>query len=115
MHVPILEAMIIKDSFSSIKKIFPAHELPIWLALWGESHLELTGKSEEMHEINNVEEEVQRMVGEHGANVLKEIFGASYIDGIEVSIMRVIEKEKNIDDSKNAAKSKNRASAETRV
>ena len=115
MHVPILEAMIIKDSFSSIKKIFPAHELPIWLAIWGEAQLELTGKSEEMHEINNVEEEVQRMVGEHGTNVLKEIFGASYIDSIEVSINRIIEKEKGVNDSKNAAKSKNRASAETRV
>jgi len=115
MNIPILEAMITKDSFSSIKTIFPAHELPIWLAKWGESHLELTGKAEEMHEIKNIEEEVERMVSAHGVRVLQDIFGASYIDGIEVSINRVIEKEKGVNDSKNAAKSKNRTSSETRV
>jgi len=51
----------------------------------------------------------------HGVRVLQEVFGASYIDGIEVSITRVIEKEKNIDDSKNTAKSENRTSTEVRV
>ena len=115
MNIPILEAMITKDSFSSIKTIFPAHELPIWLAKWGESHLELTGKSEERHEISNIEEEVERMLSTHGIHVLQDIFGASYIDGIELSINRVIEKEKGVNDSTNAAKSKNRTSTEARV
>jgi hypothetical protein len=115
MNVPILEAMIRKDSFSTIKTIFPAHELPIWLAKWGESHLELTGKSEERHEISNIEEEVERMMGVHGIRVLQETFGASYIDGIELSINRIMEKEKGVNDSTNAAKSKNRTSTEARV
>lgn len=115
MNVPILEAMVSKDAFSSVKKIFPAHELPIWRALWGETQLELVGKTEETHEIRDIEEEVERMVSVHGAHVLQDIFGASYIDGIEVSIMRVIEKEKGVNDSKNTAKSKNGTSAETGV
>ena len=55
------------------------------------------------------------MVSTHGVHKLQEVFGASYIDGIEVSINRIIEKEKNIDGSTNTAKSKNRTSAETRV
>ena len=115
MNVPILEAMVQKDTFSSVKKTFPAHELPIWLGLWGESQLQLTGKSEERHEISNIEEEVERMLSTHGIHVLQDIFGASYIDGSELSINRVIEKEKGVNDSTNAAKSKNGTSSETRV
>ena len=55
------------------------------------------------------------MVDTHGVGTLREVFGASYMDGIEVSINRVIEKEKGVNDSTNAAKSKNRTSSETRV
>ena len=115
MNVPILEAMVQKDTFSSVKKTFPAHELPIWLGLWGESRLAIVGKSEKVHEIDSIEEEVKRMVDTHGVGTLREVFGASYMDGIEVSINRVIEKEKGVNDSTNAAKSKNGTSSETRV
>ena len=48
-------------------------------------------------------------------NVLKEVFGASYIDGIEVAINRVIEKEKKVNGSENTAKPKDGTSAEIRV
>jgi hypothetical protein len=115
MNVPILKILVNKDQFSSINKIIPAHEYPLWLAAWGQGSLEIVGKTEEVHEIDSIEEEVQRMVSAHGENQLREVFGASYIDGIEVSINRVIEKEKGVNDSTNAAKSKNRTSSETRV
>ena len=55
------------------------------------------------------------MVSTHGESVLKEVFGASYIDGIEVSINRIVEKEKGVNDSKNAAKSKDGTRTEARV
>ena len=115
MNVPILQVMVKKDQFSEINKIIPAHEFPIWMAGWGAENLEIVGKVDERHEIDSIESEVSRLEHAHGVDRLKEVFGASYIDGIEVSINRVIEKEKKADGSENTAKSKNGASAETRV
>ena len=115
MNVPILQIRVNKDQFSSINKVLPAHEYPLWLTAWGQECLEIIGKSEEVHEIDSIEEEVKRMIYVHGEDKIKEVFGASYIDGIEVSINRVIEKEKGVNDSKNAAKSKDGTRTETRV
>tara|TARA_B100000949_G_scaffold16460_1_gene12711 strand:+ start:1097 stop:1444 length:348 start_codon:yes stop_codon:yes gene_type:complete len=115
MEIPILKVSVQKDQFSIITKILPAHEYPIFLVAWGQENLEIIGKSEEVHKIDSIESEVKRMVSTHGENVLKEVFGASYIDGIEVSINRIIEKEKGVNDSKNAAKSKDGTRTETRV
>jgi len=115
MNVPILQIRVNKDQFSSINKVLPAHEYPLWLAAWGQECLEIIGKSEEVHEIDSIEEEVKRMIYVHGEDKIKEVFGASYIDGIEVSINRVIEKEKGVNDSKNAAESKDGSRTETRV
>ncbi len=115
MNVPILRVLIKKDQFSAINKILPAHEFPIWLTTWGAENLEIVGKADEKHEIESIDEEVKRMVSTHGERTLQEVFGASYIDGIEVSINRIIEKEKKIDDSTDTAKSKNGTSTETGV
>ena len=115
MDIPILRVAVQKDQFSIINKILPAHESPIFLVAWGQENLEIIGKAEEVHEIDSIESEVKRMVSTHGEHVLKEVFGASYIDGIEVSINRIIEKEKGVNDSKNAAKSKDGTRTETRV
>ena len=57
----------------------------------------------------------KRQVEAHGQQKLQDVFGASYMDGIEVSINRIIEKEKGVNDSTNAAKSKDRTRTETRV
>jgi len=84
MNVPILKILVNKDQFSAVNKILPAHEFPIWLAAWGQENLEIVGQSEERHEIESIEEEVQRMVSTHGVQNLQEVFGASYKDGIEV-------------------------------
>ena len=115
MNIPILKILVSKDQFSSVNKILPAHEYPIWLATWGQESLEIVGKSEEVHKIDNIEEEVKRMIDTHGENTLREVFGASYVDGIEVSINRIIEKEKGVNDSKNVAQSKDGTRTETRV
>ena len=115
MNVPILKILVKKDQFSAINKVLPAHELPIWLAGWGQENLEIVGKADERHEIEDIESEVRRLVEAHGQQKLQDVFGASYMDGIEVSINRIIEKEKKADGSENTAKSKNGASAETRV
>ena len=115
MNVPILKVVVSKDQFSAINKSVPAHEYPLWLAAWGQESLAIAGKLEKVHEIDSIEEEVKRMVNTHGEHTLREVFGTSYMDGIEVSINRIIEKEKGVNDSTNAAKSKNRTSAETRV
>ena len=87
MNIPILKVIVSKDQFSAINKIVPAHEYPLWLAAWGQESLEIVGKSEEVHKI----------------------------DGIEVSINRIIEKEKGVNDGKNTAKSKDGTRTETRV
>ena len=115
MDIPILKVSVQKDQFSIITKVMPAPEYPIFLVTWGNENLEIIGRLEEVHEIDSIEEEVKRMVDTHGEHTLKEVFGASYIDGIEVSINRIIEKEKKADGSENTAKSKNRTGAETRV
>jgi hypothetical protein len=115
VDIPILRVAVQKDQFSIITKILPAHEYPIFLVAWGQENLEIIGKAEEVHEIDSIESEVKRMVSAHGENVLKEVFGASYIDGIEVSINRIIEKEKGVNDGKNTAKSKDGTRTETRV
>tara|TARA_R110000824_G_scaffold141122_2_gene307535 strand:+ start:1097 stop:1444 length:348 start_codon:yes stop_codon:yes gene_type:complete len=115
MNIPILKVLLKKDQFSSISKVLPAHEYPLWLATWGHECLEMVDKAEEVHKIDSIEEEVKRMVEAHGETKLREVFGSSYLDGIEVAINRVIEKEKGVNDSKNAAKSKDGTRAETRV
>ena len=115
MDIPILRVAVQKDQFSVVTKVMPAHEYPIFLSAWGQESLEITGKTEDVHSINSIEEEVKRLVGIYGEDSLRQVFGASYIDCIEVSINRIIEKEKGVNDSTNAAKSKNRTSAETRV
>ena len=115
MDITILRVAVQKDQFSVVTKVMPAHEYPIFLSAWGQESLEITGKTEDVHSINSIEEEVKRLVNAYGEDSLRQVFGASYIDGIEVSINRIIEKEKGVNDSTNAAKSKNRTSAETRV
>lgn len=115
MNVPILKVLVRKDQFSAVQKIIPAHEYPIWIAGWGNESLEIIGKADERYAIDDFDAEINRLEQSHGADKLKEVFGTSYIDGIEVSINRIIEKEKKADGSENTAKSKNRASAETRV
>ena len=115
MEIPILKVSVQKDQFSIITKVMPAHEYPIFLVTWGNENLEIIGRLEEVHEIDSIEEEVKRMVNIHGENALKEVFGASYIDGIEVAINRVIEKEKKVNGSENTAKSTDGTSTEVRV
>ena len=115
MNVPILQVMVRKDQFSAVQKIIPAHEFPIWISGWGNENLEIIGKTNERHEIDDFDAEINRLEQSHGTDKLKKVFGESYIDGIEVSINRIIEKEKKADGSENTAKSKNRTGAETRV
>ena len=115
MDIPILRVAVQKDQFSIVTKIMPAHEYPIFLSAWGQESLEITGKTEDVHSISSIEEEIKRLVNTYGEDSLRQVFGASYIDGIEVSINRIIEKEKKVDGSTNTAKSKNGASTETGV
>lgn len=113
--VPMLDIMVTMNPFSKVKKVFPAHELPVYIEEYGANNIEVIGKNGENHDIETVEKEVERMVMFHGKEMLQQVFGTNFIDSIEVSINRVIEKEKEIDDSTNTAKSKNRARAEARV
>lgn len=115
MNIPILDVMLTKDRFSKMKKYFPAHELPIWLANWGAENLEILGKLDDNHNIDDIDQEVQRMVYEYGEPKLADVFGANYPDGIEMSINKILSKEKKIDGNENASKSKNGVSAKTRV
>ena len=115
MNVPILQVMVRKDQFSTVQMIIPAHEFPIWISGWGNENLEIIGKTNERHEIDDFDAEINRLEQSHGTDKLKKVFGESYMDGIEVSINRIIEKEKKADGSENTAKSKNRTGTETRV
>jgi len=115
MNVPILKIIVSKDQFSAVNKTIPAHEFPIWLSNWGSENLEIVGKAEKIHSIESIEEEVGRMIKHYGQQKIQEVFGASYIDGIEVAINRIIEKEKKVNGSENTAKSTDGTSAEIRV
>ena len=55
------------------------------------------------------------MINHYGQQKIQEVFGASYIDGIEVAINRIIEKEKKVNGSENTAKSTDGTSTEVRV
>jgi|TARA_R110000824_G_scaffold366131_1_gene554715 hypothetical protein len=113
--VPILEVLLSKGQFAKITKVFPAHELPIFFHKWGNENIEIVGKTDKMQEILSIEKEVERLQTLHGASALQQVFGSNFIDGIELSINRIIEKEKDLNGSENTAKSKNRTSSEIRV
>ena len=105
--IPILEVSITKDQFSSYKKLFPAHELPIFVNDWGNERVEVLGKTENPHEFEDVPSEVKRMIDLYGPDKLKAVFGSSFTDGIEMSINRILDKEKVLNGSKNTTESKN--------
>ncbi len=113
--VPILEVLLSKGQFAKITKVFPAHELPIFLHKWGTENIEIVGKTNKDQEILSIEKEVERLQTNHGASLLQQVFGSNCIEGIELSINRIIEKEKDLNGSENTAKSKNRTSSEIRV
>ena len=115
LKVPILEVLLSKGQFAKITKVFAAHELPIFFHKWGNENIEIVKKTGNIHEILSIEKEVERLEHFHGATSLQQVFGANFIDGIELSINRIIEKEKDLNGSENTAKSKNRASSEIRV
>ena len=115
IEVPNLKVRLVMHQFADTYKVFPAHELPLFASKWANSEFEVVGKTNKSHEIENIDNEIDRMVKEHGNKRLASVFGGNYREAIETSIEKICKKEKEIDDSKNAAKSKNRASAETRV
>jgi hypothetical protein len=105
--IPILEVTIMKDQFSTYTKLFPAHELPIFVNDWGNENVDVIGKTENPHEFEDVPSEVKRMLDIYGSDKLKSVFGSSFTDGIEMSINRILDKEKVLNGSKNTAKPKN--------
>ena len=116
MNVPMVEIFINKDQFNSMKKIFPAHELAIYTHTWGAECIDMIGRSDAKdHEMDSIEDEVKRLVESWGKDLLQSVFGRSYPEIIEVSINRIMEKERKLDGSENTAKSENGVSAETRV
>jgi len=115
IKVPNLKVRLVMHQFADTYKVFPAHELPLFAARWSTSEFEVVGKTNKPYEIENIDNEIDRMIKEHGNQRLSNVFGGNYRDAIETSIEKICKKEKEIDDSKDTAKSKNRASAETRV
>ena len=103
--IPIIEVSITKDQFSIYKKIFPAHELPIFVNDWGNENIEVTGKTEHSHEFEDVPSEIQRMLDTHGPDKLRLVFGSSFADGIEMSINRILDKERVLNGSENVTES----------
>ena len=115
MKVPIIETEYTKDQFSKYCKIFPAHELPLYQHRYGTENIEVQGKTDTYHDIENIEDEIKRIVEYYGKETLRTVFGANFVDTVEFSINKIISKEKEVNGSKNTGKSKDRTSAETRV
>jgi len=115
MKVPIIEAEYVKDQFSKYRKVFPAHELPLYQLKYGAENLSVQGKSDRYHDIGDMQDEVQRLVEYYGKETLTSVFGANFVDTIEFSINKVVSKEKSVDGSKNKIKSKDGISTEARV
>jgi hypothetical protein len=81
----------------------------------GEDSLSVQEKTGDYLTIDNVDEEVERLVKTYGNEILKTVFGTNFAENIEFSINKIISKEKEVNGSKNTGKSKDRTSAETRV
>jgi hypothetical protein len=114
-QVPMLQAKLSLHQFAEVAKVFPAHELPLFSAKWASNEFEIVGKTGDFHDVSDIDAEVARMVSIHGHERLARIYGGNYRDTIEMSIEKILDKEKEIDGSENTAQPKNRASAETRV
>jgi hypothetical protein len=95
--------------------VFPIHELPIYSYKYGEDSLSIKEKTGEYLTIENIDEEVERLIKIYGNEILKNVFGTNFIENIEFSINKIVSKEKGVDGSKNTIKSKDRVSTETRV
>ena len=115
IKVPNLKVRLAMHQFADTFKVFPAHELPLFASKWSTSEFEVIGKTDKLHEIEDIDIEIERMVAEHSLPRLTNVFGGNYRESIENAIKKISDKEKDIDDSTHAAKSKNRASTETRV
>ena len=115
MQIPYIEAELTKDQFSKFRRVFPIHELPIHMLKHGEDSLSVQEKTGDYLTIDNVDEEVERLVKTYGNEILKTVFGTNFAENIEFSINKIISKEKEVNGSKNTGKSKDRTSAETRV
>ena len=115
MQVPYIEAELTKDQFSKFRRVFPINELPIHMLKHGEDSLSVQEKTGDYLTIDNVDEEVERLVKTYGNEILKTVFGTNFAENIEFSINKIISKEKEVDGSKNKIKSKDRVSTEARV
>ena len=115
MQVPYIEAELTKDQFSKFRRVFPIHELPIHILKHGEDSLSVKEKTGDYLTIDNVDEEVERLVKTYGNEILKTVFGSNFEENIEFSINKIISKEKEVNGSKNKSKSKDGISTETRV
>ena len=54
MKVPIIEAEYVKDQFSKYRKVFPAHELPLYQLKYGQENINVEGKSDRYHDIDKL-------------------------------------------------------------
>ncbi len=115
MKVPIIEAEYVKDQFSKYRKVFPAHELPLYQRKYGAENINVEGKSDRYHDIGDMQDEVQRLVEYYGKEALTAVFGANFVDTIEFSINKVVSKEKKVDGGKNSRKSEDGVSTEARI
>tara|TARA_R100001594_G_scaffold29348_1_gene54854 strand:+ start:310 stop:699 length:390 start_codon:yes stop_codon:yes gene_type:complete len=115
MKVPIIEAEYVKDQFSKYRKVFPAHELPLYQLKYGQENINVEGKSERYHDIDDMEDEIRRLVEYYGKETLTSVFGANFVDTIEFSINKVVSKEKKVDGGKNSRKSEDGVSTEARI
>ncbi|MDP6583396.1 MAG: hypothetical protein QF535_01985 [Anaerolineales bacterium] len=115
MKVPIIETEYTKDQFSKYRKIFPAHELPLYQHRYGTENIEVKGKTDTYHDIENMEDEIKRLVEYYGKETLRTVFGANFVDTVEFSITKIVSKEKNVDGGKNTRKSKDGISTEARI
>ena len=115
MQVPYIEAELTKDQFSKFRRVFPIHELPIHTFKYGEDSLSVKEKTGEYLTVENIDEEVERLVKTYGNETLKNVFGTNFEENIEFSINKIISKENDVDGIKNTRKSKDRTSTETRV
>jgi len=115
MQVPYIETEFTKDQFSKFRKVFPIHELPIYIFKYGDDTLNIKEKTGDHFSIESIDKEVNRLVKTHGDEVLKTVFGINFAENIEFSINKIISKEKDLDGSKNKIKSKDGISTEARV
>jgi hypothetical protein len=114
--IPKLSGTVEKNTSSKYVFDVPAHEIPMLTTRWGETQF-IVGDviSDDFFVIEDMNEEMERLVDHYGIGTLTKTFGPDFANVILESVKKLSKEERKIDGSKNTAESKNGTRTTSRV